>query len=71
MKDTPPTDDVGELEGAPPRYASFILRCQTRTDGGIRTRLLDVRSGFTCSVDDLDQLPNIVRELLARRRAHG
>jgi len=27
---------------------------------------LEVRSGFSCSVDDLDELPSIVRRQIAR-----
>ncbi len=71
MKDTPSVNDVGEAEGALPRYVSFILRCQPRADGGVRTRLLDVRSGFTCSLDDLDELPDLVRQQVFKASGHG
>ncbi len=66
MEHTPTSDALQQGEAVPPRYVSFIVRCQARIGGGVRARLLEVRSGFTCSVDDLDQLPDIVRRRLAQ-----
>ena len=66
MSDTASVDAFEGKEPAPPRYVSFILRCQARSGGRVRARLLEVRSGFSCSVDDLDELPSIVRRQIAR-----
>ncbi len=66
MKDTPTSDGLQQGEAAPARYLSFILRCQARIGGGVRARLLEVHSGFACSLDDLDELPDIVRRRVAQ-----
>ncbi len=66
MEDRATTDASQQGETGPPRYISFIVRCQARMGGGVRARLLEVRSGFTCSVDDLDKLPEIVRRRVAQ-----
>lgn len=53
-----------DMECAPPRYTSFILRCRVDADGQVRARLVDVRSGIICPVGDLEEVPEIVRGLL-------
>jgi hypothetical protein len=52
------------MESAPPHYTSFILRCHVDTDGRVRARLVDVRSGISCPIGDLEEVPGIVRGLL-------
>lgn len=47
-----------------PRYISLILRCWTSDEGQVRARLIDVRSGASQIVHDLDDLPGIVRQLV-------
>lgn len=66
MKASYRTDNHDQVDGAHPHYASFILRCQASTGGRVRARLVDVRSGISCPVHDLDELPDIVRRLLAQ-----
>jgi hypothetical protein len=34
------------------------------TDGRVRARLVDVRSGISCPIGDLEEVPGIVRGLL-------
>ncbi len=60
-----------EARDTGPRYVSFILRCHVNTEGSVRVRLLDVRSGVSCPVGDLDELPGIVRRLMSDVPADG
>jgi hypothetical protein len=66
MKASQRTEPHNQIEDAQPRHASFILRCQTSAGGRLRARLVDVRSGVSCSIGDLDELPDIVRGLLSQ-----
>ena len=63
MKDDWPTEPVEIAEPPPPHYASFILRCWTGGGGQMRVRLIDVRSGADCSLDDITELPAVVRRM--------
>lgn len=64
--DTPVTPGASpnEQETLPPEYVSFVLRCQTAPDGHIIARLLEVRSGTSTALTDLDALPALVRQWL-------
>ena len=55
-----------QTDGAHTYYASFILRCQVSPGGRVRARLVNVRSGLSWPVNVLDELPEIVRRLLAQ-----
>ena len=56
-----------EQEALPPTYVSFILRCRMTPDGHTVARLLDVRSGTSTTITDLDALPDLVRQRLQGR----
>jgi hypothetical protein len=66
MKASNQTEPHDQVDGAQPHYTSFILRCQASTGGRVRARLVNVRSGLSWPVNDLDKLPDIVRRLLAQ-----
>jgi hypothetical protein len=56
--------DFDSREPEPPHYASFVLRCWTGDLGQIRARLIDVHSGVSRPVNDLAELPGLVRHLV-------
>lgn len=64
MIEIPHTEPLEGAEDAPPRYASFILRCRVGSGGQVYGRLFDVRSGTSCPIGDLDDLPGILRRLI-------
>ena len=66
MKKLPhiPSDDA---QVTAPHYASFILRCWQDAER-VRARLIDVSSGATYPVADLDALPEMVARLLHNLR---
>jgi hypothetical protein len=66
MKKLPhiPSDDAHTTA---PHYASFILRCWQDAER-VRARLIDVSSGATYPVTDLDVLPEMVARLLRNLR---
>lgn len=66
MKDSHRTASPDQTNGVQTHHTSFILRCQTGAGGRLHARLLDVRSGVSCPIDDLDELPGIVRDLLSQ-----
>jgi hypothetical protein len=45
-------------------HASFILRCWSNPAGEVRARLIDVRTGVTHPLADLDEIPALTRRLL-------
>jgi hypothetical protein len=45
-------------------HASFILRCWSNPGGKVRARLIDVRTGVTYPLADLDDIPALTRRLL-------
>jgi hypothetical protein len=47
-------------------YASFILRCWQGGEGCIRARLVDVHTGRSYLVADLDELPEQIQRLVAQ-----
>ena len=47
-------------------YASFILRCWQSGEGCIHARLIDVHSGRSYLVADLDELPEQIQRLVAQ-----
>jgi hypothetical protein len=53
-------------EAGSPLYASFILRCWIDESGQTRARLVDVQSGVSHMLNDLDAVSDLVRRLLAR-----
>jgi hypothetical protein len=59
------TEPHAHTDEGQPRYTSFILRCRVDADGQVRVRLVDVRSGISCPIGDLDEVPATVRDLLA------
>jgi hypothetical protein len=61
----PQPEPHDETERTLPRYVSFVLRCRTTADGQVWARLSEVRSGLTRSVNDLDELPDLVRRWMA------
>jgi hypothetical protein len=66
MKTSHQGEPHDQIDGARTYYASFILRCQASPDGRVRARLVNVRSGLSWPVNDLDELPDIVRRLLTQ-----
>ena len=50
----------------PTHYASFILRCWLGGGERLRARLVDVNSGVSYPVSNLDQLPHLLGQLLRR-----
>jgi len=66
MTDPLPTRSLDNQEAESPHYASFILRCWTSDLGQIRARLIDVHTGVSRPVTDLDELPGLVRHLVAQ-----
>jgi len=61
-----PEPDAGP-EDTLPQYFSLILRCRTTATGLVHVHLSDIHSGLTCSVSDLDKLPDLVRRWIANR----
>ena len=53
-------------QSPPFRYISFILRCWTDGQGQLRARLIEAESGVSYPVADLEDLPALVRQLMAR-----
>jgi hypothetical protein len=47
-------------------FASFVLRCWIDSSGQIRARLVDVHTGINHPLVDLDELPDLIRYLLAQ-----
>ena len=47
-----------------PLYSSFILRCWIGRGGQVRARLIEVRSGVSHPVIDLDELPELLYRLI-------
>jgi hypothetical protein len=64
-EETQPVDPLDSEEMGSPLYASFILRCWIDQSGGTRARLIDVQSGVSHVLTDLDAVPDLVRRLLA------
>jgi hypothetical protein len=54
-----------DKDADPPHYASFVLRCWT-SGGQVRARLIDVLSGASYPVADLQELPSLVERLVAK-----
>jgi hypothetical protein len=48
------------------RHASFVLRCWPSGEGRIHARLIDAHSGRSYPVDDLADLPERIRSLVAQ-----
>jgi hypothetical protein len=46
-----------------PHYVSFILRCWTDRQGQLRARLIEVDSGVSHPMADLEALPSLVHRL--------
>ncbi len=61
-----PVESLDSEEVDSPLYASFILRCWTDQCGQTRARLVDVQSGVSHVLNDLDAVPDLVRNFLAR-----
>ena len=59
-KDSEQTDK----EIAPAIHTSFVLRCWVSEVGGVRGRLVDVRTGNAYPLAALEQLPEMVSGLL-------
>lgn len=53
------------------QYASFLLRCSTDGQGHLRARLIEVGSGVSHALADLDHLPDLVRRLLTAAGTGG
>jgi hypothetical protein len=66
MKTSHQAEPHDQIDDARTYYTSFILRCQTSPGGRVRARLVNVRSGLSWFVNDVDELPDIVRRLLAQ-----
>ena len=64
MSDSVPLQSLDNEESTAPHYASFVLRCWTGDLGRIRARLIDVHSGVSRPVNDLADLPGMVRHLV-------
>ena len=65
----PDTTQRRSFEQQPPdpvHYSSFILRCWIGAGGQIRARLIDAQLGISQPVADLADLPEQVRDLMAR-----
>jgi hypothetical protein len=54
--------------GAAPHYASFLLRCWPGEDGKVRVRVIGVRTGVNHCLADLDDLPALLRQMMAHGR---
>jgi hypothetical protein len=65
-EETQPVDPLDSEEMGSPLYASFILRCWIDQSGQTRARLVDVQSGVSHMLNDLDAAPDLVRHLIAR-----
>jgi hypothetical protein len=61
-----PVESFDREEAGSPLYASFILRCWIDQSGQTRARLVDVQSGVSHMLNDLDAAPDLVRHLIAR-----
>ncbi|MGD1994708.1 MAG: hypothetical protein PVI59_16065 [Anaerolineae bacterium] len=61
-----PVESLDSEELGSPLYASFILRCWIDQSGQTRARLVDVQSGVSHMLNDLDAVSDLVRRLLAR-----
>ena len=53
-------------QNEPPHLASFVLRCWKDSSSQVRARLVDIQSGISYPLADLDELPDLVRRLTAR-----
>jgi hypothetical protein len=51
-------------ESGPPAYTSLILRCWRGEKGKLRIRLVNVQSGASHLVSDLDELPDLISHLV-------
>jgi hypothetical protein len=60
--DGPRNDDLGASV-----YASYILRCWMSKSGQVRVRLVDVSSGTSHPMTDLNALPDFLRRLIAEQ----
>jgi len=52
-------------ESDPPQFTSLILRCWRGEMGQLRIRLVNVNSGVSHLVADLNELPDLVRRQVA------
>ncbi len=60
-----PVESFDSEEVGSPLYASFILRCWIDQSGQTRARLVNVQSGVSHVLNDLDVVPDLVRRLIA------
>jgi hypothetical protein len=66
-EETQPVDPLDSAGMGSPLYASFILRCWIDQSGRTRVRLVDVQSGVSHALSDLDAVPDLIRRLITRR----
>ncbi|MFW6115756.1 MAG: hypothetical protein ACOC7Y_01710 [Chloroflexota bacterium] len=60
------THSNGEKAVGAVHRASFVLRCSSDPESGVRIRLIDARSGISYPLAHLPDLPDLVRRLLLR-----
>ena len=63
MTNSPPPSPH-DNEPGPTQYVSFILRCWQDGEARVRARLVDVNSGLSYPVSNLNQLPHLLWRLL-------
>lgn len=68
MNDVESQSNPGHEEIGSPDYASFILRCWANKGQPVRVRLVDVNSGVSHPVADLNTLPDLLRRLIREQR---
>ncbi len=64
MKNTAPEPSPDESQPTAPCHASFIVRCWIGQEQQMRIRLIDVNSGISHPVANLDNLPKLLISLL-------
>ena len=64
MKSVVPELSPEEGEEAAPCHASFVVRCWISREQPMRIRLIDVNSGISHPVADLNSLPRLLLSLL-------